>query len=328
MTGLQVLSKKDLQDRYDQILAKSGLTREQIQCPSEEIILQSSSGVTGEPFLIPRSREDVLDILERCFFAHYRRKYGTLPQRVAMFGGISHAQAALKLKIHGIDIRSFSLEEVDLLDTFEPDMLSAYPSIFRELIEEPSIRLSQLKAVKLGGERIFPADLHKIAERFPGISVMEQLGSTEMPGIATKCHENGVLSTPYILEKGRFSFLFETRDGWQDLIVRDHFPKQLFPIDGFYFIGDEALVVDSRILDVRRKGDVAFNYYPYTDDLLRMGCTNVQWDLANKVLFYSGRIELRNRFSTDTMEFTTVKKTQLKRIHPSNKLPLVISDCQ
>ncbi len=328
MTGLQVLSKEDLQNRYDQILEKSGLTREEVQSPSDDIVVQSSSGVTGEPFLIPRSKEDVLDILERCFFTHYRRKYRTLPQRVAMFGGISHAQAALKLKIHGIDIRSFSLEEVDLLDTFEPDMLSAYPSIFRELIEEPNTRLSQLKAVKLGGERIFSADLEKIHKRFPGIPVLEQLGSTEMPGIATKCHENGVLSTSYILEKERFSFLFEDQDGWQDLIVRDHFPNQLFPIDEFYFIGDEALVVDSKILGVRRKGDVAFHYYPYIEELLRMGCTNVQWDLANKVLFYSGRIELQNRFSTDTMEFVTVKKTQLERIHPSNKLPLVISDCQ
>lgn len=93
-----VLCKKDLKEKYHDILKKGGLTIEQLNAAStKNIIFQSSSGVTGEPFLLPRTKQDIEDIVHRCFFNFYQKEYGKTPSRIALFGGVSHTQAALKL---------------------------------------------------------------------------------------------------------------------------------------------------------------------------------------------------------------------------------------
>ncbi|MBT6148801.1 MAG: hypothetical protein HOH74_25415, partial [Gemmatimonadetes bacterium] len=127
-TSRETWTKDDLRLHYDAIL-EAGLTADQLAYFrrhgrfGDDIIMQSSSGSSGQqPLLLPRSREDVLDILARMTRPH-RQMWGA-PDRIALLGGISHAEGALKLKMDGAEVRAFELAQVDELIAFSPDYLS------------------------------------------------------------------------------------------------------------------------------------------------------------------------------------------------------------
>lgn len=325
----QFVGKDYLKTEYLEILKKGRLTEQERdaflrkESLGEDIIIQASSGSTSEPLLIPRSKADVADIAKRVI-RPYVEFYQSYPERIALFGGISHTEAAVKLQMGSITMRSFQLDEVDQLDTFDPNVISCYPSVVRELVDDSTVFLKNLKAIKLGGERIYSSDLTKIFRRFPNILLIEQYGSTEMPAVALRIFKNATDPTNYLLQNERFSFQIPMEtDGWHPLIVRDNFADLLFPIGKFYDMGDDVLCQFGKIIDVRRRGDRSFEYREEVEHLLNLGLTNVQIDSQRGQIFYSGDPETIGPYSIKGKAYS-FSKQKLNRIHPSNKLPVFV----
>jgi phenylacetate-coenzyme A ligase PaaK-like adenylate-forming protein len=296
--GDSVLTKQDLRERYDELLT-AGLSPVQLVhyqrhgCFDDAVILQSTSGSTSAPLVLPRNEADMRDIGARITRPHVEA-WGQAPERIALLGGISHTQA-LKLRMEGAEMRSFELAHADELMAFSPDFLSCYPSIARELMSRHDRDFPDLKTLKLGGERVLDVDVAKIHAVWPHVLIVEQLGSTEVPAVAIGVIENGV-RRGLELQTERFSFqLFQTTD-WQPLIVKDRFPNRMFPIDGFYDTGDEVRLAAGRI--------------------------NVQIDRARRTIVCDGSVP-EDRLPVDGQAYRLVVG-QMWRLPDSNKLPLLI----
>lgn len=289
---------------------------------ASEIIVQSTSGSGGKPLLIPRSREDIRDIFKR-ITRPYLKIYGELPKRIAMLGGISHSQAALKLTVDAVQIRSFALDDLEGLCDFNPDFLSCYPSVVRELMSVLPRRFPALRAVKLGGEHVYDVDLEKLWALDPSLLIIEQLGSTEMPAVAIGTYWKGERKS-LALETGRFSFLLTATEEWQPFIVRDRFASLLFPIDAFYDSGDEVRLVDGQIADIRRRGHPENAFFESVEKLLRQGCINLQMAPDQKILYYEGAPQLPPVVTLLNGLSYHAQSAPLRRLPDSHKLPLLI----
>lgn len=229
------------------------------------MIVQVSSGSSGRPpRVVRRTLDDILDIHARVLGA-WSERYPEPPVRVALLGGISHAQAAMNLRLRGTRFVSFSLDAREALRAYEPDFISCYPSVLRDLLEWPDF--PGLKAVKVGGEHLLPSDVKKLSRRYPNCLLIEQLGSTEMPCLAIGAP--GKLR----LQRDRYSFRLAPHEDWQPLVARDEFPTSR---TDFVDTGDEVRVRADQVLQVRRKDDPAFPYLGLLDALLSAGCTQVQ----------------------------------------------------
>jgi hypothetical protein len=261
---LPVYARADLIARLDQFLPPEG-----------PLIFQSSSGSSrGTILRIPRRVTDIQDIFARTLVP-YCRVFGHAPARIAMLGGSSHAEAALKFRLESTAFDSFGRGEGARLMAFNPEVISCYPSIARELAADAKLVFPALRAFKLGGEQLFPTDLAKLRNRFGDVAIFEQVGSTEMPCLAIGLREiNSPRSLPLQTQRFRFR-LGQTRD-WQRLIVRDEFPDLLYPFDDFYDTEDEVKTDGTNLFDIRRANDPATAYFGLQDELLAKGATNVQ----------------------------------------------------
>lgn len=322
-----IWTREDLERRYDEILAR-GLNPRQAAHYSQtgefsaDIVVQSSGGSSGRPVLrIPRSPADI-DSLYTIVLGAYEKVYPSPARRVALLGGVSHSQAALKFTAGQTRFESFDWREKEALMAFDPDFLSCYPSIGRELLADSSVRLPSLKAIKLGGEPVFPVDVKNLMKRFPEVCVIEQLGSTEMPGMAIGVYRRPEDSRRLELQTQRYEFLLEPHEDWQPLIVRDHFADLLFPIPGPYDTGDDIQLRGREIAAIRRRHDPSNLYDACVDDLLARGCINVQMDPSRAVLNYTGTVDLPCRIRIGDQDFQT-RKGGLRRLVGSNKLPLL-----
>jgi hypothetical protein len=289
---VKILSRDDLLENYGEILAR-GLSTAQLEEYQRSgnfgpgVIVQSSSGSGGGEILrIPRTPSDIADVFARTLVP-YLKVFPRPPSRIAMLGGISHTEAAMKMDMGGIGFRSFSLSQLAELQEFDPEVISCYPHIARELYRNPALKFPGLKAFKLGGEPVLEADLSQLKARFPGIAIFEQVGSTEMPALAIgQREEGGARKLP--LQKKRFEFAAGSSDQWRPLVAKDNFPGLLFPVREFYDTGDEAIYDDDFLFDVRRRGDPEHEFLPLLEELVREGATNAQLDRAEKCIFVQG----------------------------------------
>lgn len=70
-------------------------------------------------------------------FGKYFAKFGEIPRRVALLGGISHTVSDRKQLVESVyTLRSFRGDERAELDAFDPEVLWLYPSFARELIRD------------------------------------------------------------------------------------------------------------------------------------------------------------------------------------------------
>lgn len=320
------LTKADLVARYSALVAGSTLTTRQKELVlagegSPEYILQVSSGTSGIPLRIPRSHDDVGDIARRVAFP-FVQAYGRPPSRIALIGGISHAEAALKLDLERMKVRSFAAEMLEEIRAFDPDVISTYPSILREIL--PQVLGESLLCVKLGGERIFMTDLERVFARKPDLLVIEQLGSTEMPAVALRAITSADRLPPYALQTTRFDFRMPASNGWHPLIVEDKYPNLLLPFGDFYDTGDELRWEGDNAYEVRRRNDPANELTDDFETLFRLGCETLQLDLTRRRLLYTGALHLPSHVVIGGREFESVV-ARPERILPSNKAPLVFS---
>lgn len=325
MTTPRILRKADLVERYDEILAR-GLDAEQLVhwrahgTFGTDVLVQSTSGSSGgAPLLIPRTRADALDLFAR-LLRPYLARFGEVPARVALLGGISHTEAALKLRVGSTVIGSYELAQLDEILALDPEVVSCYPSVLRELLTHGAGAFPSLRAIKLGGEKILPSDLEKTFRAFPDVLVVEQFGSAEMPGVGIGVHTPAG-SEGLVLQRERFDVLLRADEDWQPLVVRDRFAGLLFPIDAFYDTGDEIRVRNDRVIEVRRIDDPVNALYPHLDALLRAGVTVCQIDLERGVLRYEG--ELPNADAPVHLNGLQLRPERggLLRLPGSNKMP-------
>lgn len=325
MTAPTILRKADLVARYEEILTR-GLDQEQLAYWRErgsfppEVLVQSTSGSSGgAPLLIPRTRADVLNLYSR-LLRPYLERFGSIPERVALLGGISHTEAALKLKVGNTVIGSYELAQLDEIVALDPEVISCYPSVLRELLVRAPDAFPSLRAIKLGGEKILRSDLDKTFRAFPNVIVAEQFGSAEMPGVAIGVHTPDG-SDGLMLQRERFDFLLRDDEDWQPLVVRDRFEGLLFPIDAYYDTRDEIRVRNDRIVEVRRIDDPANGLYPHLDALLRGGVTQCQIDREQGILHYEGELP----DGTDVVSLNGLRlrpeRGGLRRLPRSNKMP-------
>lgn len=296
--------------------------KDKIKQHSPTCILQSSSGTTGEPFLISRTPADIMNIMQRVL-SSYVTHYAAPPKNVALMGGISHTEAALNLKLSNIKIQSFSIDQLNELQDFVPEVISAYPSIIREILSTPKLEFPSLKAIKLGGEPLFATDINKIFDRFPNIIIIEQYGSTEMPALALRVFKPNDREPRFELETERFEFLVQAHDNWQSIIVKDNFKESLFNIDAFYDTGDEGIFINNQLVKLRRRNNQHEPYLSTIEALLKQGCVNVQLLLKAKQLRYSSTVDLHARIEIGGDVYQCVQEP-LQRLPQSNKLPLVL----
>jgi len=319
-----ITNRDDLNLKYNDILAQSMSAQdlETLQSTGKlpkGLIFQASSGSSGgKPLYIPRTFKDILNIHQR-IMRSYLKCYDLLPRKIAMFGGISHSQAAIKMEIDNTEIRSFTLEEFSKLEEFNPDVISCYPSIARELINQPNLTLNNLKGIKLGGEVVLDVDLKNIQKRFPNIIVLEQYGSTEMPAIAMGCYpdfkKNGLE-----LQTDRFDLITELENDFSPIVVKDNFEDLLFKIPGHYNTGDEGIISNGILLEVRRQGSQEYKYRSLCEELLGSGCINIQVNEAKNEIYYQGSIT--NHFIDYYGRNFKLIERSLKRIAASNKMGL------
>lgn len=291
---MKIYSRQDLLANYDAILQR-GLSPAQLEEYRRSgqfgprVIVQSSSGSSGGEILrIPRTPADIAEVFARTLVP-YLQVFPRPPARIAMIGGISHTEAAMKMDMGGIGFRSFHQTQLAELQDFDPEVISCYPHIARELYRNPKLSLASLKAFKLGGEPVLEADLVLLKERFPGIAIFEQVGSTELPALAIGVREPGQ-PRRLPLQKKRFEFLPGQAKEWRPLVAKDNFPGLLFPVGEFYDTGDEALYDDDYLYDLRRNGDADLPYRQLQEELIRAGATNAQLDRKENRIYVQGDI--------------------------------------
>ncbi|MCP4474251.1 MAG: long-chain fatty acid--CoA ligase [Gammaproteobacteria bacterium] len=178
-----IMTRQDVINQYQTCLQQGILTSNEIQNflngkQRHDLIIQQSSGSSSLPLNIPRTTADINDIAMRVL-TPYIKHYGIEPVRIALLGGISHSESAIKLQLKNSIIRYFTLDEYKLLDQFQPELISCYPSVMRELLSNPNLCLNAVKAFKVGGETLFPSDIKKIFSRWPNFLIIEQYGLTE-----------------------------------------------------------------------------------------------------------------------------------------------------
>jgi len=318
---------------YDEILERGCLSAEQRDCVRrgvslDEVLIQQTSGSSGAPPLrIPRTRGET-NWLGLKLLQHYVAEFGAPPRRVAFLGGISHMEADAKAKFDALEIRNFAGDELDAIDAFDPEALSMYPSFAREIVANRGMRLASLRAVKLGGERILPSDLARLFARWPALAVVEQFGSTEMPGVAFRRFSAGGGDSGYLVSDERFDVAFEG-EGWQPLVVRDRWPERAFPIEGWFRMDDEVLVEGGAIRDVRRAGDAAYPLRDELDALLARGATSLQVLPREAELRYTAPqgVALEPFVEVGGAKLRARREPPL-RLRDSNKLPLVLDTAQ
>ena len=276
-----------------------------------EILLQTSSGSTGEPIIVPRLLADVADVFVRAS-RYFVRRYGHPPKRIAMLGGISHFGAAQHLSFDKVELVALKADEIGALRKFSPDVVSCYPSILRELLNDRSLRLPDLKAIKLGGERVFSTDVKKTSLKFAGVQLLEQYGSTEMPAVAFREHGKDKSRQGFELETRRFRIADLGLGGWHELLVQDLWEALLVRAEGYYRTGDEVLVRQGRAIDIRRIGDKSNPFFGAAEKLLAAGCVNVQFDLNAGRLMYVGDVDLPRRVKANARWFETLSVDRLR----------------
>ena len=320
-----IWTRADLQRHYDEIL-EAGLSAEQLAYFrrhgrfGDNIITQSSSGSSGEPPLfVPRGHDDAREIVARMTAPH-TETWGCSPERLALLGGISHVEGALKLQIGGAVARAFSLSDVEELIAFEPDYITCSPSIVRVLLARHAGAFPRLKTIKLGGERVLQADIDRIHAAFPNALIIEQLGSTELPAVAIGSWRRGE-ARGLELQRSRFSFLLEDTPDWQPLVARDNLPGRLFPIEAFYYGGDEVRMESGLVVEIRRRGDPANAFAADVESLLADGCVDVQIDTRSRVVYFDGAA--RSDTAVLNGEEYRLVAAPMQRLR-SNKLPLLI----
>ncbi len=324
-----MITKATLVEQYERILARGCLSpvdqkRLRQGEPVEGIVVQQSGGSSGEPPLrLPRTQAE-MNWLAAKLLVPYLAQHGEPPQRIALLGGVSHTAATERIEIEGpVQVRDFSGSELAALDAFDPDVISMYPSFAREIIADRTMRLTRLKAVKLGGEPILASDLAKLRDRFGDIGIVEQFGSTEMPALAFRTHGPGP-DTGYELSTDRYDFDFDAHDDWQPLVVRDRFPERAFPIDDWFDTGDEVRVDDATIREVRRRNDPTVELIEPVDRLLRHGCIHVQVLPRESLLLCApGSSALSPTIALGHFKLKT-RIEQPYRLIDSNKMPLLV----
>lgn len=330
---MAIISRNDLAIKYQDILNANGIIKDGLEFKIENndnpIITQSTSGSRNEPLVIPRHYNDVADIINR-FLIYYNNHFNRSPQKVAMLGGISHIMAASSIKVDDIQIKFFDFLEFDKILDWKPEIITCYPSILREMLFKYGNDLKFLKAIKLGGEKLFPSDCEAAFELLPDILIIEQYGSTEMPGLAFRNinrdnfqFRRSHITVPFELQVKRFSYLNIHKVGWHPFIAKDNFPELLFKIEDYYDTGDEALWEDNKPIDFRRRCDIENDYWDSINFLLGDKFINLQLDLENKFII-SEHYTSDSIYKFNNTSFVT-KKGQLKRVSSSNKLPLIVS---
>lgn len=330
MTNL-IINRDYIEQNYLDIL-KNGLSDKQLQYYiknskfDDSVIVQESSGSSkGKPLLIPRSSVDIQNIYMRTLRA-YLSHYKSPPKRIAMVGGVSHFQVAKNFEIQGTQFCSFDISDEEKLMAYSPDVLSCYPSIAREIVHHPKWIFPDLKCFKLGGETLLQIDLENINKKFPNIIVVEQLGSTEMPGMGfgvyTDFKLNGIVP-----ELDRYSFRLTDSDDWQDLSVKDNFKNLLFPIGEFYNQGDEVIFNENRIKAIRRKDHPQNKYLDMITHLFKEGFEQIQIDLKESNIYFEifskNKASLPKNISFENQNFSIIPR-KCERLKHSNKLPFII----
>ncbi len=331
---MKIINRNQLLNKYQDILNKSNLVKNGLEFKVKNldncIITQSSSGSCNEPLLIPRYYNDLADVINR-FLGYYVRYFGKQPQKVAMLGGISHIKAASSIKIDGTQIQFFDFLEVPKILDWKPEIITCYPSILREMLYKYGTELNFLKAIKVGGEKLFPADCDNTFKLLPDILIIEQYGSTELPALAFRniTQDNfqsskSQITIPFELQEKRFSYLNIHKEGWHPLIAKDNFPELLFKIEDYYDTGDEAFWIEYKPVDFRRRNIIENDYCDSINHLLIENFINLQLDLENRFII-TEYFNSESVFEINNMSFL-IKNEQLTRISPSNKLPLIVNN--
>lgn len=325
-TPSPLFTKEDLRAQYDTFLARGSFTDEERRTflaggDLPNVFVNQTSGSTGAPPLrIPRCWSET-EWLGRRQFGFYVAHVGALPSRVVFMGGVLHAQAQQKVKHDAFTIKNFDHDDRRGLDAFDPDYLSVYPSLARELVADTSIRFGSLRAIKLGGEPVLPSDREKIFARFPGLVIIEQYGSTEMLAIAwrviTRTSDSG-----YIVSDERYELHVEDAPGWQPLVVRDTWPDRAFRVDGWFAMDDEARYEGGKLVEVRRQGDGAYAVREEADDLLRRGAIGVQFLPVEKTILCHATAPLPDTVATEDGTVWRVVRRRPHRLRNSFKVPL------
>jgi hypothetical protein len=325
---VKILSRQNLLEQYYEILARNfdSIALAEIRATGNygpSVIVQTSSGTSGNHVLrLPRSKSDIADIFQRTLVP-YLELFQKPPKRIAMLGGISHTEAALKMDLGGIQFRSFLLEELAELEAFEPEVISCYPNLARELYRNPHFRFPSLKAFKLGGEQVLQADLEQIEIRFGKVAVFEQVGSTEMPALAIGLRTAGT-ERKLRLQTRRFSFAPGSSDVLRPLVVKDNFPQLLFSPGEYYDTGDLAVLNDAYLFDLRRAGSDEFKFWDAQNSLIRAGATNMQFDLERETVRVeaSGEMSFPESVEAGGNRFQ-IQRGPISRVSGSNKIRLL-----
>ncbi len=165
-------TKRDLRESYESILARGCLAEAERRAflageTVPGVFVTQTSGSSGEPPLrIPRSRSETEWHASR-LLGLFAEHVGRAPERVVLMGGISHADAGQRVKLRGTEVSYVADDDRASLAEIDPDLLSAYPSVVRELVADRTIPFRSLRSLKLGGEPILPSDVEKIFARFP-----------------------------------------------------------------------------------------------------------------------------------------------------------------
>lgn len=325
------LSKADLVARREELLRAGSLSPGQVAlvlagAAVPGLLTQYSSGSSGGVSLaLPKSQRETEWLVARLVEGH-RRGRGEGPRRVALVGGISHGEVKRVPGVFpGAETRSFALAEWPQLLAFDPDLLSCYPSVARDHLLRSAGKLPSLATIKLGGEPTLESDRSRLLERFPGCTLLEQFGSTEMPGLAFRATTRAD-DTGYELRRDRYDYRFGPPDpeGWCALEVRDRLPGRAFPIPGYYRTGDEVRRAGDLVLELRRAGDPANALRRDLDALCARGLHGVQALLADGVLLHAGPLELGGSVRLGQVELTP-RRGAIYRLRDSNKAPLALN---
>ena len=343
LTKLPLTTKQDLRNAYP--LKMCCVSREKI------VRIQMSGGTTGQPVIIPYTRNDVEQWKEMMFRAFYIANITSkdviqiTPAFGLWNGGFGFHFAADELNAFVIPIGAGNTRnQIKFMKDFNTTVLCAtasYPIRIAEIAEEMSIDVKELALEKmLLGAEPWSDEMRKQIESLFDVTAFDIPGLTEMGGVGTvgfECsHRHGLhmWEDNYIVEIVDPETGEVLDEGEEGEIVYTSLTREAMPLIR-YKSGEVSAVVNSErcecgiehltIKRIRGRTDdmviyKGVKFYPSDIEqiLASYGIKHYKIEVGDGVrVLYEGNEELQSKIARDIKEFVGVKAKLIAVSHGS-----------
>lgn len=244
-----------------QTIQKNALSLVSNQYRYDQLIRERTSGSTGEPLTIYKSKKDI--IYSNFSMAKFRYKYYNIRSDMKtcnfyMFSRLSNGNLSTKPSVQDsmhLSLNVFCTDYntlknyVKCINDFNPSYILSLPSslfMFAKFIEDNSLSITaDINCIELKGEYVSPLQIEKIKEVFQA-KILNHYGCTETYGIAFSCPQGNmhVLNDNVVVEIVNDNY-DTVSEGEKGKICVTSLNNKAMPLIR-YMLDDEALLVQEK----------------------------------------------------------------------------------